>query len=469
MAASYGISPIEAGFEVIGLVNCKLIMDYLFSDTRFGQMIIMAGCLIAFVQSYKKFDFSFLFNYFIMSLVLWFLFIKPVIGLGDTTSTMEKEGWKQTTTQDILENMGEDGKVTEGGSLGLVYLSRGFNAIVQGTIKAITKASGKEEMSYLKNPFIVNKVAAHLKSFTANGVTKDRILGYEIKNFLRNCYLPTLMILAQDSGPEGLKNNWWPGHKDIVARYCDECDDDCAVKWNGGMLKIGKETKGINEGLNEYIKKNTEGVWWVGDKIWNMTGPGKTVLKIKLLEAEKEKTAQDIMSNLGVGSDMFGRKFEGIRKKIFGLVGFAGAFVGQGFTTSAAMALIKMLPHIQGWGCLIAYSLFPFTLIICFIWRKASPLVEYFTTLFWLKCWVIVWAIIHYGSIYMAEMQGKMATGTMSDWFFEHPYFNIVTSVFLIMSPAISWFFVKGVLSGIGEIATATTLHTDKGIGKTGI
>lgn len=461
MATSYGISPIEAGYEVIGLVNCKLIMDYLFSDTRFGQMIIMAGCLIAFVQSYKKFDFSFLFNYFIMSLVLWFLFIKPVIGLGDTTSAMEKEGWKQTTTQDVLENLGEGGKVTEGGSLGLVYLSRGLNAIVQGSIKAITKATGKEEMSYLKNPFIVNKVASYLKSFTANGITKDRDLSEKTKKFLDNCYLPALMILAQDSGQEGLTNKWWPGHKDIVARYCDKCSFACKTRW-----KNGKD--GIDDKLTKYIKKNTKG-YWIGDRNLDNFLLDLTVLKRKLLAPEIEKTGQDIIADLGNGSDVPGRRMELARRNVSGWVGLAGAWIGQFFTTTAAMALIKMLPHIQGWGCLIAYSLFPFTLIICFIWRKASPLVEYFTTLFWLKSWVIVWAIVHYGAIYMAEMQGKMAAGTMSDWFIEQPYFNIVTSVFLIMSPAISWFFVKGVLSGIGEIATATTLHTDKGIGKTGL
>jgi len=37
-----------------------------------------------------------------------------------------------------------------------------------------------------------------------------------------------------------------------------------------------------------------------------------------------------------------------------------------------------------------------------------------------------------------------------------------------VMSPGIAWFMTKGVLSGIGEAATALTLHADKGMGKVG-
>ena len=79
---------------------------------------------------------------------------------------------------------------------------------------------------------------------------------------------------------------------------------------------------------------------------------------------------------------------------------------------------------------------------------------------------MIIWALIHYTSIYMAEMQAKLAGGASSDWFIERSYFSMVTSVFLIMSPSIAWFFVKGVLSGIGEISSAATMHADKALGK---
>lgn len=439
-------------------------MNFLFVDTHFGQMVILVGCIISFVQSYKKFDLSYMFSYLMMTLALWFLFIKPVVSLGDTTSAMEKEGWSRTTTNDYLENQYVEGeKLSEGSSLGLVYISRGFNALAQGTIKAITKATGKEEMSYLKNPFIVNKVAAYLKDFTANGITKDAVLKKNLQWFLIYCYQPTLQLVTQDAGPEDVTVKWWPGQKDIVARYCVECKEDCQKRWIG-----------INEDLNQYIEKYTEksgfslGGLFFKTRRYSYNNPlGETdVLKVKLLQPEVKKAAQNVFNNLGSLDDTNEKKSASLINEVSKWLAFGAAGVGQFFSNTAAQALIKMLPHIQAWGCLIAYSLFPFTLLICFLWRKASPLVEYFTTIFWLKAWVITWAIIHYAAIYMAEMQGKLAGGATSDWFMEKPFFNTVTSVFLIMSPAISWFFVKGVLSGVGEIATASTLHADKAIGK---
>jgi len=104
MASSFGISPMEAAFEVVGLVNCKQIMNFLFVDTRIGVAIVLVGYILSFIQTFKKQDFSYLFSYFFMSIALWALFIKPVVNFGDTRSAMEKEGWTQTTSKDYLVN-----------------------------------------------------------------------------------------------------------------------------------------------------------------------------------------------------------------------------------------------------------------------------------------------------------------------------------------------------------------------------
>ena len=70
-------------------------------------------------------------------------------------------------------------------------------------------------------------------------------------------------------------------------------------------------------------------------------------------------------------------------------------------------------------------------------------------------------------AIYMSTLQARLGSGT-SSWFFEKPYFNTVTGVLLVMSPGIAWFMTKGILSGIGEAASALTMHADKGVGKVG-
>ena len=42
-----GISPTEAAFEVIGLVNAKSIIDFLFLDTKIGVVAFLIGILTA--------------------------------------------------------------------------------------------------------------------------------------------------------------------------------------------------------------------------------------------------------------------------------------------------------------------------------------------------------------------------------------------------------------------------------------
>ena len=147
---------------------------------------------------------------------------------------------------------------------------------------------------------------------------------------------------------------------------------------------------------------------------------------------------------------------------------YISSVIGQFFSTTLAEFMIKALPYLEGYAVMIIYSLFPFTLLLCLLFGTMTILKDYFIYLFWIKSWVIIWALIHYTSLYMSTLQAKIASGAGTSWFFERPYFNTVTGVLLVMSPGIAWFMTKGVLSGIGEAATALTLHADKGVGKAG-
>ena len=191
-------------------------------------------------------------------------------------------------------------------------------------------------------------------------------------------------------------------------------------------------------------------------------------LKIRLISGHAEKSAQDIASDMtGYGIEPNAASLSLIIKQRAGWLAYLSAIVGQFFSTTLAEFMIKALPYLQGYAVMIIYSLFPFTLLLCLLFGTFSILKEYFIYLFWVKSWVIVWALIHYAAIYMSTLQTRLGSG-ISSWFFEKPYFNTVTGVLLVMSPGIAWFMTKGVLSGIGEAATALTLHADKGTGKVG-
>lgn len=446
-----GISPTEAAFEVIGLVNAKSIMDFLFFNTRIGAAVFLIGLLISLWRSVRETHFSTLWSYLIKFCIILFIFIKPMGSLESATSTMEAGGWEGTTTQGTLKGTFIDSGKTSTGSLGLLTISQGYNAIVYGTISAITAVTQQKDFNYLNNPFIVNKVSMYLQHFSSEGIKKDYVLKKDLEEFLKNDYPQTLGRMLNNGNTQSkITKKWWPGDEDVIANY----DFDQRKRWED-----------LDSRLTEYIKTemNKLGNEGLFDGLIDYTA-----IKIKLLASHTEKSAIDVVSNItGYGIEPKAARFSWMMRQPAGWLAYFASLVGQFFSTTLAEFMIKALPYLQGYAVMIIYSLFPFTLLLCLLFGTFSILKEYFIYLFWVKSWVIVWALIHYSVVYMSTLQASLASGT-SSWFFEKPYFNTVTGVLLVMSPGISWFMTKGVLSGIGEAATALTLHADKGMGKVG-
>ena len=372
--------------------------------------------------------------------------------LEDVTSTMEEAGWKGDSTMESLKDTFFDNGKTRAGSLGLVLISEAYNSIVYGTISAITKVTQQKDFNYLNNPFIVNKVSLYLKHFSAEGI-KDNALRKDLEAFLENDYPQTLgRMINNVTAQTNMAKKWWPGDEDVVASY----DAEQRQRWED-----------LDARLNDYIKANIDAL--------GMNSPFASLfidykaIKIRLLAGHAEKSAQDIASNItGFGIEPGTSRVSWLMKQPAGWLAYISSLIGQFFSTTLAEFMIKALPYLEGYAVMIIYSLFPFTLLLCFLFGSMDILKEYFIYLFWVKSWVIIWALIHYASIYMSTLQAKLASGATSSWFFERPYFNTVTGVLLVMSPGIAWFMTKGVLSGIGEAASALTLHADKGVGKAG-
>jgi hypothetical protein len=447
-----GVSPTEAAFEVIGLVNAKSIIDFLFFETRIGAAVFLIGLLISLWRSVRETDFSVLWGFLIMLCILLIIFIKPMANLEDVTSTMEEAGWKGDSTMESLKDTFFDDGKTRAGSLGLVLISEMYNSVVYGTINAITKVTQQKDFNYLNNPFIVNKVSLYLHHFSAEGI-KDNALRKDIEDFLRNDYPQTLGRMINNGKTQAkITKKWWPGDEEVVANY----DEEALKRWED-----------LDVRLNYHIRANTDTL--------GVSGPLASLfinykaIKIKLLAGHVQKSAQDMVSDTtGYGIEPQTSRISWLMKQPAGWLAYISSFVGQFFSTTLAEFMIKALPYLQGYAVMIIYSLFPFTLLLCFLFGTMDILKEYFIYLFWVKSWVIIWALIHYAAIYMSTMQAKLASGATSSWFFDRSYFNTVTGVLLVMSPGIAWFMTKGVLSGIGEAATALTLHADKGVGKAG-
>jgi hypothetical protein len=447
-----GISPTEAAFEVIGLVNAKSIIDFLFFETKIGLAVFLIGLLTTLWRSVKETDFSVLWSFLIMFCILLFIFIKPMANLENASSTMEAAGWKGSTTQEALKDAFIDSGKSRTGSLGLVLISQTYNSIIFGTINAITKVTQQKDFNYLNNPFIVNKVSLYLQHFSSEGIKKDNVLRKDLEDFLKNDYPQTLgRMVNNGKNQKSITKKWWPGDEEVIMNY----DLEQRKRWEALDLK-----------LTEYIKKEIDKLGAKGP-FANLFIDYKAI-KIRLLAGHTEKSATDIASNMtGYGIEPNTVRLSWIMKQPASWLAYISSFVGQFFSTTLAEFMIKALPYLQGYAVMIIYSLFPFTLLLCLLFGTFNILKEYFIYLFWVKSWVIVWALIHYAAVYMSTLQARLGSGT-SSWFFEKPYFNTVTGVLLVMSPGIAWFMTKGVLSGIGEAATALTLHADKGAGKVG-
>jgi len=365
---------------------------------------------------------------------------------------MEQAGWKGDSTAQSLKDTFFDVGRTKAGSLGLVLVSEAYNSIIYGTVGAITKVTSEKDFNYLANPFIVNKVSLYLEHFSADRI-KDKVLRKDLEEFLRNDYPQTLGRMVNNGTTTAqITKKWWPGDDDVVASY----DLDQRKRWED-----------LDARLNGYIKEQIDTLGQSGP-FANLFIDYKAI-KIRLLAGHLERSAQDRASGLtGYGIDPQSTRLSWMMRQPASWLAYVSSLVGQFFSTTLAEFMIKALPYLEGYAVMIIYSLFPFTLLLCFLFGSIDILKEYFIYLFWVKSWVVIWAIIHYASIYMSTVQAKLSSGANGAWFFEKPYFNTVTGVLLVMSPGIAWFMTKGVLSGIGEAASALTLHADKGVGKVG-
>lgn len=315
-----GISPTEAAFEVIGLVNAKSIIDFLFFETKIGLAVFLIGLLTALWRSAKETDFSILWSYLFMFCVLLFIFIKPMASLENATSTMETAGWKGTSTQDSLKEAFIDSGKARAGSLGLVFISQGYNSIVFGTVSAITKVTQAQDFNYLKNPFIVNKVSLFLHDFSADGITKDKALRKDVRDFLKNDYPQTLGRMTQGK-KQGLQitGKWWPGDSEVVANY----DPDQRARWDALETRLSKYIDDERSSLDPAAQFTA------------MLTDRKT-LEIKLLSGEMQKTATELAFNIsGYGLDQQALQNSwSLRKAFGGSLAYLGSFVGQLLSTT---------------------------------------------------------------------------------------------------------------------------------------
>jgi len=463
-----GITPIDTAFEIIGLCNCYQLTHYIFLGTLAGAAIFALGFVLSIWSVVTKGTLRPFFTFLILFFTLWALFVVPSASVPSVTSAMEQNGYTAMTTQGVLSG-GTSGSITNNtGNVNptLETISNMLGAFVTGAIGAIDLGAANGQTNYLKNPMAVAKIIAITTDMVSNGIS-DPKLDQQVTDFYKNSYLPALQSLI-NNGTYNVTNipSLWPGDSRVV--YADG-----GTAWQQVHTNLTNYLNGLNS-TSSGGASDTTAIFGKLATLQNLSTTVVTENAIRaLLKSDMSKNAkayssQSYNSNgygeVGLGTNLL----QILTKNLGGAAAGTGAELFQTISASIAQGMLKMLPFIQGYSLLLMFSFFPFVMVMVLLERKVGMLAEFVKYLFWVKSWSLTWAILDLAQVYVIKMVSALTpTGGTNIAFggTDAAYFNIATSVFMIMLPILSKAMIDGIFTGLGFASTAANLHVDKAVG----
>ena len=453
-----GITPIDTAFEVIGLCNAQQLTHYIFFETAAGVLIFAIGFIFSLYAVAQKGSFRPFFTFLVLFFSMWILFVVPTAQVQNVTSTMEQNGYTDITSEQVVKNspllLNNSGVINPV----LNIFSDMFSAFSIGCVGVINRGADPGKSNYLKNPFMVTKLST-LASQTFDQGIKNPQLRKEVTDFYKDYYLPTLRKLIEERAyTVADMPKLWPGDPAITALYSAEASTAWATVKKDMLTNIQAQSpiqnKPFTQVLGSFLNQQQKDI--------------ENQALISIFSSDMKSHPDDYASksyqNAGyANANHSAGRFWGT---LFGnTLATAGANLFQPLAISISQSMVQMAPYIQGYSLMLMFSFFPFILAIILLERKPGLLVEFVKNLFWIKSWSISWAIIDVASSYIVTIQqmfNKSDSGMSGFW--EGAYFNIVTSVFIIMLPILSRMMIDGVATGIGVAATAANMHADKSV-----
>ncbi len=454
-----GITPIETAFEIIGLCNAQQLTHYIFFETAAGMLIFAVGFIFSLYAVSQKNSFKPFFTFLILFFSMWILFVIPTAQIQNVTSTMEQNGYKDITSEQVIK---DSGLLLNKGNPGVInpilnIFSDMFSAFSIGCVGVIERGADPGKSNYLKNPFMVTKLST-LASQTFDQGIKNPQIRKEVTDFYKDYYLPTLKKLIEDRAfTVADMPKLWPGDKAIMALYTNEATA-AWTKVKSDLLdylqvRSSIQNKSFTQILGNFLNQQQKDV------------ENQALISIfsSDIKSHPDDYASKSYQNAGYahGNNSNGRFWSTL---LGNTMATAGANLFQPIAVSISQSMVQMAPYIQGYSLLLMFSFFPFILVIILLERKPALLGEFLKNLFWVKSWSICWAIVDVASSYVLTIQQMFNKGSGISSFWEGAYFNIVTSVFMIMLPILSRMMIDGVATGIGVAATAANIHADKSV-----
>lgn len=217
-----GITPIDAAFEVMGLVQAGNIMRFLFIETFIGKAAFAIGFVLSLKGALDTGNMRLVLIYVLVFFCAWFLVVMPRVKIGNTMSAMEENGLKAGTTQEILKNNGYSEQDTV---LILNVFSDVLTGFTRGLVVVIERIQ-KNATTYLKEPMAQSRLVIKTRKALEAGIV-DAKLRERAVWFCQDHFWPAMRRL-EESG-RGTSERAWPGATDVMSEYTIEEKE----KWRG--------------------------------------------------------------------------------------------------------------------------------------------------------------------------------------------------------------------------------------------
>ena len=395
-----GITPIDAGFELMGLHQAQALIRFIFLESMAGKFIFTLGFILSLRAGWEKGNFRPVFIFMVMFFSMWFLLVVPRARAGDSVSAMERAGYQGITTVEVLKKNGYNEVMVDPV---LDIVSRSVDSLMTAVSAVLER--GADGRGYLASPFLMIKVSLVTTGIIDKGIT-DPALEERTVRFYQDHFWPAVRTLR--SPPEDL----WPGSADIVAGYQE--------KGRG-------EWESLRDALYQACDRSR-----IFSRMFEHFYGGKTdkdgVVRSLLGREVMLKTPRYTMMAYATGPGQRRSEAPGHA------VGGAGILFSQ--------KVMLALPFAQGILLFIVWSMVPVFLATALLSRRPWPLCMFIGALFLVKGWTVAWAILDKVSVVWFGVH--TAWGGPAMW--EGPGLNVFIALAAVIVPAVMT--VGGFLAG---------------------
>ncbi len=403
-----GITPIDAAFEVMGLVQAENLMRFLFVETLIGKAVFGVGFVLSLKSVMDAGSLRAVLIFALMFFSVWFLVVIPKIRIGNVTCAMEQNGTTAGTTQEILKNNGfGEGKTI----LVLDVFSNALTGLAKGLVVVMERVH-IGATTYLTEPMARSMLVIKTRKALEAGIVDEQLRERAVW-FYQDHFGPAVRKIEERGA--SFSGDLWPGSREVMAVYTNEE----AEEWGA----LSKELFLMLDEKGQIFSRAFEYFEGYEDKEAARDRVLKELFRYEFLRRAdqyaikswrmKKNNAFSQAAEV-VSADEWGKKDEWV------------------FENSA---------HVQGLILFYGYSIFPIVLMASVLLRSAGALGVYVLSLVLARGMTVMWAFSDQAAKVLFDMAGK--SGAVLPW--EMRQVNECVALSMVVFPV-----VTGVVMGIG-------------------